>query len=64
MELGSVTVSPRHFPSDHTKNSILKPSKMTLFINSTVEFRIAESVCNLAHEANTLSYLNNNDSES
>lgn len=62
VEMESVTFSLMHFLLDHTKNSILKPSKMTLLINRTVELRIAESVCNLACEANTFSYLNNDSS--
>lgn len=60
----SVTLIPRHFLLDHTKNFILKSSKMTLLIPSTVEFRVAESVYNLAPDANILSYLNNDDSSS
>ena len=62
VEMESVTHSLMPFLLDHTKNSILKPSKMTLLINITVELRIAESVCNLAYEANTSSYLNNDSS--
>lgn len=58
----SVTLSLMYFLLDHTKNSILKPSKMTLLINRTVELRIVESIYNVAYEANTFSYLNNDSS--
>lgn len=62
VEVESVTLSLMYFLLDHTKNSILKSSKMTLLINRTIELRIAESVCNLACEASTFSYLNNDSS--
>ena len=58
----SVTLSLMYFLLDHTKNSILKPSKMTLLINRTVELRIVKSIYNVAYEANTFSYLNNDSS--
>jgi len=62
VEMESVTLSLMYFLLDHTKNSILKPSKMTLLINRTVELRIVESIYNVAYEANTFSYLNNDSS--
>lgn len=62
VEMESVTLSLMYFLLDHTKNSILKPSKMTLLINRTVELRIVGSIYNVAYEANTFSYLNNDSS--